>query len=87
MTPDRRSLAITISALLTGLYGLDMNSASPAPVDIDDAAADLCQTCKHPLVSHDAISARWCAATKLGIGHRRCICSGVVTSARVPTHY
>mgnify|MGYP003439198095 CR=1 FL=1 len=65
-----------------------MNLASPALVDINDAAADLCPTCKHPLVSHDAISARWCAATKLGIGRRECICSGVVASARVPaTHY
>jgi hypothetical protein len=70
---------------LTGLYGLDMNSASPALVDVDDT--DLCPTCKHPLVSHDAIGARWCAATKLGIGRRECICSGVVASARVLTHY
>jgi hypothetical protein len=54
-------------------------------VDIDDAAADLCPTCKHLLVSHDAISVRWCAATKLGI-RRQCICSGVVASARV-SHY
>jgi hypothetical protein len=37
--------------------------------------------------AHDAIGARWCAATKLGIGTRECICSGVVTTARVLTHY
>jgi hypothetical protein len=70
-----------------GLSGLDMNSASPALVDIDVVAADLCSTCKHPLVLHDAISVRWCAATKLGIGRRGCICSGVVASPRVLTHY
>jgi hypothetical protein len=70
-----------------GLYGLDMNSASPALIDNDVAAADLCPTCKHPLVSHDAISARWCAATKLGIGRRDCICSGVAAGARVLTFY
>ena len=65
-----------------------MNSAYPTLVNINDAATDLCPTCKHPLASHDAISARWCAATKLGIGRRECICSGVVPSARVPTtHY
>ena len=65
-----------------------MNSASPALVDIAAAAQELCPTCEHPLVTHDAISARWCAATKLGIGRRECICSGVVASARVPTtHY
>ena len=64
-----------------------MNLASPALVDINDAAAVFCPTCKHPLVSHDAISARWCAATKLGIGRRMCICSDVLTSARVLTHY
>jgi len=72
---------------LTGLYGLDMNSAYPALVDIDEAAADLCPTCKHPLVSHDPISTRWCAATELGIGRRQCICSGVLANARVRTHY
>jgi hypothetical protein len=64
-----------------------MNSASPTLVDIDEAVADLCPTCKHPLVAHDAISARWCAATKLGIGHRDCICPGVVATARVLTYY
>jgi hypothetical protein len=64
-----------------------MNSASPVLFDIDVAAADLCPTCRHPLVSHDAISTRWCAATTLGIGRRDCICSGLVASARVLTHY
>ena len=64
-----------------------MNSASPALVDIDEAAADPCPTCKHPLVLHDAISARWCAATKLGIGRRECICSAVVARPRILTHY
>ena len=63
-----------------------MNSAS-STLDIDEAAPDLCPTCEHPLVSHDAISTRWCAATKLGIGRRECICSGVVASTRVLTHY
>jgi hypothetical protein len=64
-----------------------MNFASRALADIDVTAADLCLTCKHPLIAHDAISARWCAATKLGIGRRECICSGVVATARVLTHY
>ena len=64
-----------------------MNSASPALVDTNVAAADLCLTCKHPLIAHDAISVRWCAATTLGIGRRECICSGVVATARVLTHY
>ena len=64
-----------------------MNPASPALIDLDTAAADLCPTCQHPLVAHDAIGMRWCAATKLGVGHRECICSGVVATARVLTHY
>jgi hypothetical protein len=64
-----------------------MTLASRALADIDVTAADLCSTCKHPLIAHDAISARWCAATKLGIGRRECICSGVVATARVLTHY
>jgi hypothetical protein len=87
LTPDRRSLAIANSARLTGLYGFDMNSASPTLVDSVVAAADLCPACKHSLVAHDAIGARWCAATKLGVGGRECICSGVVAGARVLTHY
>jgi len=64
-----------------------MNSASPTLVYIDATATDLCPTCQHPLVLHDAISTRWCAATKLGIGRRDCICPGVVASARILTHY
>ena len=86
LTPDRRSQAITIRPDWRP-YGLDMNSAPPAPVDIDAAAANLCPTCNHPLAVHDAISTRWCAATKLGIGRRDCICSGAVADARVLTHY
>ena len=70
-----------------GLNGLDMNFAATLPVGIDVPAADLCPTCEHPLASHDAIGARWCAATNLGIGHRECICSGVLASARVLSHY
>jgi hypothetical protein len=38
-------------------------------------------------MSHDAIGVRWCAATQLTIGNRDCICSGVVASARVLSHY
>jgi hypothetical protein len=64
-----------------------MNFASSTLVDIDEAAEDLCPTRKHPLVSHDAISARWYAATKLGIGRRECVCSGVLANERVFTHY
>ena len=64
-----------------------MSSASPAFVDIDEAAEDLCPTCEHRLGSHDAISARWCAATKLGIGRRECICPVGLANQRVFTHY
>jgi hypothetical protein len=64
-----------------------MSTASTTLVDIDVAAADLCPTCQHPLVAHDAISTRWCAATKLGIGRRDCICPGLVARARALTYY
>ena len=64
-----------------------MNLPSPTLVDVDVATAELCPACQHPLDSHDAIGVRWCAATKLGVGHRECICSGVVAAARVLTHY
>jgi hypothetical protein len=39
------------------------------------------------VAAHDVIGLRWCAATKLGVGDRQCICSGVVATARVLTHY
>jgi hypothetical protein len=64
-----------------------MNSASSALVDMPVTAAPRCATCEHPLAAHDAIGVRWCAATKLGVGSRACICSGVVVAARVLTHY
>ncbi len=50
----------------------------------DDA---LCDTCGHPIASHDATGLRWCAATKLGVGTRKCMCAGVETEARVLTFY
>jgi len=46
-----------------------------------------CDTCGHPLSVHDATGLRWCAATKLGVGTRRCICSSVPTEGWVLTHY
>ena len=64
-----------------------MTSVSPALVDAPVAAETRCPTCDHPLAAHDAIGVRWCAATKLGVGKRECICSGVVAAARVLTHY
>jgi hypothetical protein len=64
-----------------------MNSASAAVVNSPVAAPALCPACEHPLSAHDAIGMRWCAATKLVIGTRECICSGVVTTARIVTHY
>ena len=64
-----------------------MNPAHPALIDIPVVAETVCPTCQHPLTAHDAIGLRWCAATKLGVGTRGCICSGVVAAARVLTHY
>jgi hypothetical protein len=64
-----------------------MNPASSALVDVPAAAETRCPTCNHPLAAHDVIGLRWCAATKLGVGNRECICSGVVGSARIVAHY
>lgn len=58
-----------------------------APVGDVLSDTELCPTCQHPSAAHDAISARWCAATNLGIGHRDCLCSREVSSARVLRHY
>ena len=57
--------------------------------DVQDSTstADRCAACGHPTSQHDGISTRWCAATSLGVGDRACICSGVVSDARVLTHY
>ena len=64
-----------------------MTSApAPAPAEgpVDDAS---CETCGHPLRFHDTTGLRWCAATRLGIGTRKCICSGKVSEARVLSFY
>ena len=58
----------------------------PAPVT-NDSPAPLCERCGHPLVAHDALSLRWCAATKLGAGARDCICSAAAVKPRVLSHY
>jgi hypothetical protein len=52
-----------------------------------DAAAEVCPTCQHLLALHDSLSSRWCAATRLGIGQRSCICADVVRVARPLIHY
>jgi hypothetical protein len=63
-----------------------MNNSLPASVgDVREDA--LCETCSHPLTAHDAMGLRWCAATKLGVGTRKCMCSGVQSEARVLTFY
>lgn len=64
-----------------------MSSIAPALARDATSTGDLCQTCGHPLVVHDTISLRWCAATQLGVGRRKCICSEVVAKARVLSHY
>ena len=40
-----------------------------------DPTPESCPTCQHPLSAHDRIGLRWCAATRLGVGQRDCICS------------
>ena len=39
-----------------------------------DPVPETCPTCQHPLSVHDRIGLRWCAATKLGVGQRDCVC-------------
>jgi hypothetical protein len=40
-----------------------------------DPSPESCPTCLHPLSTHDRIGLRWCAATRLGVGQRECVCS------------
>jgi hypothetical protein len=64
-----------------------MNSVHSVLAIEDRSAQHVCQTCAHRLALHDAVSLRWCAATKLGIGTRACICAGLVSGPRVLSHY
>jgi hypothetical protein len=59
----------------------------PFAVRDDGASGKLCRTCQHPLLLHDSISLRWCAATELGVVRRGCVCSGIVSAARILAHY
>ena len=64
-----------------------MNVLIPTPAPVAVTAPEVCGTCDHPMTMHDVLSTRWCAATQLGVGHRGCICSGVVGAARSTAHY
>ena len=46
-----------------------MTDLSTHPHTDQDPVLDTCPTCQHPLSAHDRIGLRWCAATKLGVGH------------------
>lgn len=63
-----------------------MTDSHTAPV-VDKPAVDRCQTCDHPLVSHDALGLRWCMATRLGVGSRDCLCSGAAHKEWGLSHY
>ncbi|HEY5787786.1 MAG TPA: RGCVC family protein [Microlunatus sp.] len=52
-----------------------MTDLSTHPHTDQDPVLDTCPTCQHPLSAHDRIGLRWCAATKLGVGQRDCVCS------------
>ena len=64
-----------------------MDNVTSPLVHESSSAIDRCDTCGHPVSMHDLISTRWCAATTRGVGVRACICSGVVSGARLLTHY
>ena len=40
----------------------------------DDGTARGCAACPHPWATHDAIAARFCAATVVGKFSRGCVC-------------
>jgi hypothetical protein len=43
-------------------------------VDIEPEEVERCPTCQHPQADHDALSARFCAATAASGLARGCIC-------------
>ena len=51
-----------------------MTNSEPAIVP-GEPAAELCPSCEHPVANHDALGLRWCAATRLGVGSRGCLCA------------
>lgn len=64
-----------------------MSATSPTATESPGSAPDNCETCQHPWAVHDAIGKRWCAASKLGVGARACLCVAVAPAARVLAHY
>ncbi|MEJ2854243.1 MULTISPECIES: RGCVC family protein [unclassified Saccharothrix] len=59
---------------------------STTPALIDPLAPEArversCPACTHPADTHDALSRRFCAATRAGGLHRGCLCSGESSSA------
>lgn len=60
---------------------------SESAVVLTDPAQDRCASCEHPVTNHDALGLRWCAATKLGVGSRECLCSEATHKNWVLSHY
>ena len=52
-----------------------MTELSLHSLNDQDQTPDLCPTCQHPMAAHDRIGLRWCAATRLGVGQRDCVCA------------
>ena len=59
---------------LSGPVRHPMSSAPSPVVPAQDAPADVCVRCPHPLSAHDAISLRFCRATGDGDLARGCAC-------------
>jgi hypothetical protein len=51
-----------------------MTSTSAELTTRPDAVEDACDTCPHPLAAHDAISLRFCSATRSAALGRGCVC-------------
>lgn len=51
-----------------------MSSAPSSLPTVERATADACANCPHPLSAHDAISLRFCRATRAGDLPRGCAC-------------
>lgn len=51
------------------------NMTAPSPADGDASSEQRCAACPHRWGSHDAIGARFCAATVVIAASRGCVCS------------
>ena len=60
------------------------NMTAPSPTSTEVVAERRCAACQHIWTEHDAIAARFCAATIVGAYTRGCVCVAGATTGDSP---